>query len=101
MAKKKTLLAQFNDALNKHYEEYNKLCRDFDSYRGVTLDDEKFREVQIILMQLQEKYRDLHPYVAFIVDRYQFSMNVMTRFDHFLKEMKDNGAQEVDISEIN
>lgn len=73
--------------LTEHYEMYIKFHDDLTPFRGKPADD-KVEEINAILKNIQYKFSELYPILAFIAQRYEFANNVTNEYIKFIDELK-------------
>ena len=100
MDKMKKLVADLDQEIIDCYKEYQDLMIKFDSHRGKRI-DENLDEVNALLDQIQDKFKDLYLAFYFIAERHQLAVNTSNVHIAFIEDIKKAGAKgESDEQEI-
>jgi len=74
--------------------EYVKLFDELNLFRGEIIGD-NVDEVNRIISDIQHTYRKLHPTLIFIIKRNKDCVDLLSKYDTFINDIKNAGAQEV------
>lgn len=90
----KELVEKLNEELTENFNEYLKLHREFDAWRGKALTGDDHVEVNRILGLIQVKFAELYGVYHFIASRYQHAVDTTNKYNDFIEALKKDGVNE-------
>lgn len=87
----KHITQKFEDHLVKLHDEYIALHDKFNIYRGVLITPENHKEIEQILIDLQNKFNEMWPMMHYIKNRYETTLHVEDNYVKFIKGLRGAG----------
>ena len=88
------LLLQMQEEFINCWGEYQKLNDELDIYRGKELSDENSKEVNRIVIAIQEKFLEMRPVIIYVMQNYAPFNKASAGYNKFIEDIKAAGATE-------
>lgn len=88
------VLALLDEELTLAYEKYVKWHENLNEFRDKKLETpELVDEVNTILTEIQQGFKDIYPTLFWVQQRQEFTSNVIKEYNAFIENLKAGGAQ--------
>src|SRR6516162_2615717 len=93
MKSTRDLVEQLAKSIEKGHGEYIDLMKEFDSFRGKSLEDPiKLEKVNDLLDKIQKKFKEIYEAFYFIAQMHPMAVKTCNAHDEFIESLKKAGA---------
>ena len=92
----KELIELLDEQLVEQWNKYSDLHEEFNKFRGIELSDEQLEDMNKVLSDIQDTFKEIYPFFVLFSQRAQFCANAMQTHEEFIAELKKVGAEEVE-----
>lgn len=88
------LFLKMQDEFINCWGEYQKLNDELDLYRGKELSEENNKEVNRLVVGIQEKFLEMRPVIIYVMQNYSPFNKASANYNRFIEDIKSAGATE-------